>query len=127
MRFPLGALWRRHRLEPFWSLTGRTPEELELERRLIDPVVPDAEKVALLESRERRSLLAGADPASELPPPEDVPVTDALARLGTAVDDATARLERYAAPYFARVVAEHGGVGDEGQPAPARRRVAGPV
>jgi len=127
MRFHLRALWQRHRVEPFWSLTGKTPSELELERRLVDPSVTDEDKVALLEARERRAAAAAVDPASELPPAEDVPVTDALARLGPTLDDVMARLERYAVAYFARVVADYGAVAGGEEPTPGRRRVAGPV
>jgi hypothetical protein len=128
MRFHLRALWQRYRVEPSWSLTPKTPDELTLDRTLIDPDVPDGKKAALLEARDRRIATVlgepGGDPGATLRPEEE-PATDALSRIGPAVDDVVARLQRYAAPYFARAVAEHGDA-DPGA-LPLRSRVAGPV
>jgi hypothetical protein len=125
MRFHLRALWQRHRAEPSWTLGERTPAEQELERALIDPAVSDAEKLALLEARQRRSE---ADVRALERQPRvavDEPVNDALARIDPALSDVMARLRRYALPYFAGVVAA-----EDGREAPddaARSRSAGPV
>lgn len=125
MRFHLRALWQRYRVEPSWSLTGRTPAELDLDRTLIDPTVSDRAKIALLEARVRAADLAAGDPGADAPRGEDEPVTESLARIAPVVDDVMARLRRYAVPYFASVVAARGG-DREGTAAPGSR-VARPV
>ena len=125
MRFHLRALWQRHRAEPSWSLVARTPAEQELERLLIDPTVPEAAKIALLEARERRSARAGGDPGGEAAHAEEDPVTEALSRIGPAIADVMARLRRYAVPYFARVVDTQGA--GPAQVAPSGSALAEPV
>ena len=125
VRFHLRALWQRYRVEPSWSLVERTPAEQELERALIDPAVRDEEKVALLDARQRRVEGVGSDGERQAQLVVDQPVTEALARIGPAVADVMARLERYAVPYFARVVAEE--TAREGEVVAPRSRVAGPV
>ena len=105
MRFHLRALWQRHRLEPSWWLVERPPADQELERALIDPAVSDEEKVALLESRQRRVEGVGTDVERQAQLVVDQPVNEALSRIGPAVADVVARLRRYAVPYFEGVVA----------------------
>ena len=115
MRFHLRALWQPYRIEPSWALVPKSPRELEAERALVDPEVPAARKVSLLEEHERRTAAAAVDPAADQPPPAvEAPITDALERVGPAVDDVVARLGRYAVPYFERVVREHGDVARTG-------------
>lgn len=124
VRFHLRALWQRHRVEPSWSLGERTPADQELERTLIDPAVSDGEKVRLLEARQRRLDGAGSDVERQAQLVVDQPVNEALARIGPAVSDVVARLERYALPYFAEVVAAQ--TAREGDAA-ERSRVGGPA
>jgi hypothetical protein len=105
VRFHLRALWQRYRVEPSWTLGERTPAEQQLEAALIDPVVSDDAKMALLEARLRRIEGAGSDVERQAQLVVDEPVNEALARIGPAVADVIARLRRYAVPYFAEVVA----------------------
>lgn len=108
-RFHLRALWQAYRVEPSWSLVGRTPYETELDRMLIDPELPDGAKLALLDEHERRLRAAASEPEGELASADETPVTEALQRIGPAVDDVITRLRRYALPYFAGIVEEYGG------------------
>lgn len=124
MRFHLRALWQRYRAEPSWSLGERTPVEQDLERKLIDPAVTDAEKLALLEARQRQAEAVVEEVERQPRVAVEEPVNDALARLDPALSDVMARLRRYAIPYFASVVAAESAREVGAEPA---SRVAGPV
>lgn len=111
MRLQLRALWQPYRLEPWWSLVPRSPGEIEAESVLADPTVSAERKVALIEEHERLTRRIRLEPTADDPPPspDTTPVTEALGRIGPAVDDAVGRLVQHAVPFFERAVAEHGG------------------
>lgn len=101
-RFHLRAFWQRYRVEPWWSLVPKSPYEQELDRTLIAPDVPAAQKVRLLEEYEASLAPALADRASL----DDAPLTDALARIEPALDDVMERLREYAGPWFEALIRE---------------------
>jgi hypothetical protein len=129
MRLHLRSLWQRFRVEPSWSLTAKSPAELTLEHTLLDPEVDDEAKAALIDARERSVAAAAADPDVAPPDADEESVTEALERLGPAVDDVMQRLRRYAVPYFDRIAAQWGGDDEapDAHSAAARSRIAGPV
>jgi len=110
MRLQLRALWQPYRLEPWWSLVPKSPGEIEAESLLADPAVSVERKVAVVEEHERLARSIRLEPTADQPPPtpDTTPVTEALARIAPAVDDAVARLVQHGLPFLERAVAEHG-------------------